>query len=455
MTTKLAIPQTVAEMQEILNDKRKAAEYIAAGQFTEVMDAYSEITRPKFADQVADQLNAFFDGKNIIEDRVESALDKVLKTHGVNRPTLGAPDPGTGAHANAHYNPMAPGVAMDEIGFMNIGDFARTVFGKNPSSAARDQMSRAQQVMNAYSSLDPATGGFLIPETMRSEVAELALEQEIVEPRATVITMNSLTMLVPYVDQTTHSGSLFGGMVFYWTPESGALTPTEAKFGRMKLEAQKLTGLARVPNELWADAPALSSWLMRAMPRGIAFFKDQAFLTGNGVGQPLGILNSNAAITITKETGQAASSLVTENILGMYARLLPQSQDNAVWVANPSTFPQLMSMSISVGVGGAPVMLMDLHSKPNMTLLGRPVIFTEKVPALGALGDIGLYDFSFYFVGDRQAVSLESSSESRFANDETELRVILRCDGRPWIQQPLTPANGATLSPFVLLGART
>jgi HK97 family phage major capsid protein len=59
------------------------------------------------------------------------------------------------------------------------------------------------------------------------------------------------------VDVTTHSGSLFGGMIFYWTEESGTITSTQAKFGRVRLEANRLTGGARIPNELLSDAPAL------------------------------------------------------------------------------------------------------------------------------------------------------------------------------------------------------
>jgi len=164
---------------------------------------------------------------------------------------------------------------------------------------------------------------------------------------------------------------------------------------------------------------------------------------------------NTALITVAKETGQAANTIIVENILKMYARLLPQSIGSSVWLASPATFPQLMQLAISVGTGGAPVALVDIHGSPNMTLLGRPLILTEKVPTLSSAGDIGLYDFGFYLVGDRQDLALESSEHSRFANDETELRAILRVDGRPWIQSPLTPANsGETLSPFVILGAR-
>lgn len=456
---KLTIPQNAAEMQEMMDDPKVVAEIIANGQLSEFTRAYAKATdeRGQMADLIRESVQAAMVGQNEItakvQETVKDTLDVMLKEHGVNRPQLGAP--GEGAKAVATYNRLAPGVKMDEIGFANIGDFARVAFNKGRTTDDRYQ--KAVDVMNAYSSNDPATGGFLIPEQQRAEVMQLALEASIVRPRASVISMTSLKQSVPYVDETTHVGSVFGGMSFSWTPESGTISPTEAKFGRVMLEAWKLTGLARVPNELWADASALADFLMRSIPRGIAFTEDAAFITGNGAGQPLGVQNAanTALITVGKETSQPANTIVVENILKMYARMLPQSIGSSVWMASPSTFPQLMQLAIPVGTGGAPVSLVDIHASPTMTLLGRPLILTEKVPALSSAGDIGLYDFGFYLVGDRQAVSLESSEHSRFANDETELRAILRVDGRPWIQSPLTPANGGdSLSPFVILGAR-
>jgi HK97 family phage major capsid protein len=372
----------------------------------------------------------------------------------VNRPVIGGP--GEGGKANAVYNKLAPGAALDDIGFQSIGDYARTVFNKG-TRTADPRRAKVEEAMNAYASADNASAGFLIPEQFASEIRELSLEQEIISPRASIMTMSALTQVVPFVDETTHVGSVFGGMSFTWTPESGTISPSEAKFGRVRLIANKLTGAARIPNELWNDGPGLSSFLMRAIPRGIGFVKDTAFITGNGAGQPLGVQNAanTALITVAKETNQAASTILVENILNMYARMLPQSLGTSVWLASPATFPQLMQLSISVGTGGAPVALVDIHATPTMTLLGRPLILTEKVPTLSSAGDIGLYDFGFYLVGDRQDLSIESSEHSRFMNDETELRAILRVDGRPWIQSPITPANsGDTLSPFVILGAR-
>lgn len=454
---KLIIPQTPAEMQEMMDDPKVAAQIIANGQLSEFTKAYARATddRGQMADLIRESVEAAMIGANEISnqvtEQVTATFGNLLREHGVNRPQLGSPV-GDAKSAAAH-NQLAPGAALDGIGFANIGDYARTVFNKGQRDDPR--MSKVVEVMNAYSSSDPATGGFLIPEETRSEVMELALEQSIIRPRASVMTMSSAKQIVPFVDETTHVGSVFGGMTFSWTPESGTISPTEARFGRVMLEAWKLTGLARVPNELWADAPALSSFLMRSIPRGIAFTEDSAFISGSGAGQPLGVQNAanTALVTVAEETGQAAGTILVENILKIYARMLPQGHENAVWLASPATFPQLMQLSIAVGTGGAPVALVDIHGSPRMTLLGRPLILTEKVPTLNTAGAIGYYDFSFYMVGDRQSVTLESSEHSRFANDETELRAILRVDGRPWIQSALTPANsGDTLSPFVMLG---
>jgi HK97 family phage major capsid protein len=456
MATKLALPETVAEMQEIMNTSTRVAEWVQAGQFSELVDHYADKTRPPFAEQVSDQLKAFFEGQGVVENKVEDALNKWLAERGaggLNRPLLGPPE-GVSAKLAASYSRLAPGASLDEIGFASIGHYTQAVFNKGSFATKPDpRMEQVFGVMNAYSSNDPSAGGFLIPESMRSEIYDLVLEQSVVRPRASVITMGPGAQLLPYVDQTTHVGSVFGGMSFSRVQESGTVTPTEAKFGRVRLDPTKMMGTARVPNELWADAPALSTWLMAALPRGIAFFEDIDFLVGNGGSEPLGVQNAGATLTISAETNQAPSTIDSRNVSKIYARVLPQSLNSSVWLANPTCIPQLLELSIAVGTGGAPVFMVDWRAAPEPRLLGRPIVFTEKVPALGSAGCIGLYDLGFYLIGDRQALSVESSEHSRFANDETELKAIVRNDGRPWIQSALTPVNGDSLSPFVMLGA--
>jgi HK97 family phage major capsid protein len=458
--SKRVIPTNAEELVELLNDDAARGEIFGDAEATkEFIANYTKATNK--GSDISKQISA----------QVSATLADLLKESGVtDRPDQTDVDavasrllakPGTGAENNAAYNPTAPGAPLDGV-VGDLGSFARLINSKMVKNAEqRAAFGKIEDLRNAYSSNDPASAGFLIPEEMRSDILQLSLENAIVRPRATVITMQSLTQKIPYVDSTTHVGSVFGGMVFYWTEESGLIINTEGKFGRVVLEAQKLTGGARVPNELWADAPALSSWLMAAVPSGLAYFEDVAFIEGSGVGEPLGFLNSGAVVAATRAT---SSKIESGDIYGMYARMLPQSLGRAVWIANQETLPQLLSLSHVIenvagteNVGGSAAGIVqygNISGAPTMSILGRPLIITEKVPALGSAGDLNFVDLSQYLVGDRQAISLDASEHSRFAYDETELRIIERVDGRPWIQSAITPKNGtATLSPFVSLAA--
>ena len=453
MTT---IPTTVAELEELLaDDARRTAVFADAastaefiGNYTKAQNKTGDLSR-QISEQVQAGLTSFLSEAGLSDRPQHDLASEVL----ARLPKAGASDRGQAHNANA------PGARLDGV-FDSLGEMAVGAYqsrsgahGRLPE-ALQAKWSKADEVWNAYSSVDPSSAGFLVPEEMRSEILSLALGQSIVRPRATVITMGSLTQSIPFVDVTTNVGSVFGGMIFYWTPESGEILTSQAKFGRVKFEANKLTGGAAVPNELFADAASLNSWLNFAIPQGLAYYEDDAFFNGSGAGQPLGLLNSPANIAVTRAT---TSEVNSADIFGMYARMLPQSLGSAVWVINQTVLPQLLGLTIAVGsAGGSHVGLIQngtVAGAPAMTMLGRPVVVTEKVPALGSLGDIGFYDFNYYLIGDRQSMTIESSTHSRFMNDETELKVVERVDGRPWIQSALTPKNGSTLSPFVRLAA--
>jgi HK97 family phage major capsid protein len=269
--------------------------------------------------------------------------------------------------------------------------------------------------------------------------------------------METLRVPYPTVDSTTNVGSVHGGIVTYWTEEGGTLTRSQAKFGRVVLDAKKLTAYAVVPNELIADSAAsFDAFINQAFPEAVAFGEDGAFFDGTGVGEPLGFMDAPAMVAITAEAGQPATTIVWENLVKAFARMLPASLNRAVWIVAPDTFPELATMALSVGTGGSAVWLNNGAAGPPMTILGRPVIISEKARTLGAAGDVNFVDLAYYLIGDRQVMSAQSSEHANFDTDETAFRFIERVDGRPWIQSAITPRNsGDTLSPFVQLAART
>lgn len=349
------------------------------------------------------------------------------------------------------YNKNALGAKHDAM-FGNTAEFLHTISEHGFRNA--DISRKLETLKNDLSSIKPSDGGFLIPEILRAELLRIALERAVVRSRARVIPMDSLTVPFPTVDSTTNVSSVFGGVVGYWTEEGATLTESQPKFGRIELKAQKLTLYTEMPNELVRDArPSLEAFIGDIFPEALAWFEDVAFFIGGGVGEPLGFLNSPAAITVTRGT---ALSITWQNIVDMYARMLPQSLDRAVWIVSPDAIPELLTMTVNansnavwLGGGGFP----SAAGSPPMTMLGRPLIVSEKARAIGNAGDINFVDFGFYLIGDRQAMSARQSEDFRFNTDVTAYRVIERVDGRPWLQSAITPQNGSanTLSAFVKL----
>jgi HK97 family phage major capsid protein len=142
----------------------------------------------------------------------------------------------------------------------------------------------------------------------------------------------------------------------------------------------------------------------------------------------------------------------------MWARLYAKSRPNAVWFINQDVEPQLFSLGIVIGTGGAPAYMPPggLSTSPYGTLFGRPVVPIEQCQTLGTVGDILLGDFSQYLLIDKGGMESASSIHVRFVYDESVFRFVYRVDGQPTWNNTLTPYKGSnTLSPFVVLQTRS
>jgi HK97 family phage major capsid protein len=441
---KIAIPTAPDELEDFLSDPARVKNLLAENQFGEFVQAYINNVSEKdkgLKAQVAEQVQigmAEFMAANKIDPKRVPQL----------------PDTTTASPGRALNNPKANGAPLNGV-FPDFYTYLQAVWhGGNPNQETQEKL----KLVKDYSEKVPSEGGFLVPEEFRSQILQLAMEGSVVRPRATVIPMGSPRLHIPSIDETSRVSSVFGGVVVYRTEEGAELTESTAAFASTKLDVTKQTALAHVPNELVRDWGAFGSFMDQTLPAAIGFYEDIDFLSGNGVGAPLGALNSGntALISVAAETGQTAATIVWENVIKMYARMLPSSIPRAVWVASPDTFVELATMALNVGTGGSAIWLTDGTGAPVLTLLGRPVIMTEKAPAvLGTIGDLNFVDFSMYLVGDYQTMSVDSSQHVKFTSDKTTFRVIQRNDGRPWLKSAITPHNNsASLSPFVQLATR-
>jgi len=351
-------------------------------------------------------------------------------------------------------------------GYTHFSDYAKDIWlrdtGKHASEKLRKwETSDYVKAATGMGEVVGADGGALVPTAFRQQLLMNALETSIVFQRATFVPMTTNALEVPAVDVTSHASNFFGGVVAYWGDEGTAPTASKPALTKVKLSLNSLKALAYVTEELMEDSPiSLEGLLPTMFSQAITFQMDQKFLTGTGAGQPLGIVSAPATVSVSKESGQAAATIVANNVINMYSRMYPPSIANAVWIANINTFPQLATLSVAIGTGGSLVGLLSnqqAQQAPVLTLLGRPVIFTEKLPTLGTVGDIIFADFSQYMIGGKSSTgaTMQSSMHLKFDQFETAFRIMQRMDGQPWWRSALTPRVATTtLSPFVTLATR-
>jgi HK97 family phage major capsid protein len=296
-------------------------------------------------------------------------------------------------------------------------------------------------------------GGFTIPTIFRPDVMQMGVEADPMLGRTTVIPMEVPVVPVAARVDKDHSTSVSGGLRVYRRAEADTVAASRMKFEQIKLEANPLMGISYATEELLTDSASSFAALIAAG------FRDEFTsriigerLTGTGVGQFMGIMNSPCLISITKETGQAADTLVYENIIKMRARVW--KYENAIWMANQDCLPQLMTMVMEIGAGGVPIYHTDAREDVADTLLGRPVVYSEYMKTVGDKGDIVCANWSQFIEGVYEGLQGVESIHVRFVYNERAFRFTMRNAGAPWWRTALTPKNGATLSPFVTLNAR-
>ena len=302
----------------------------------------------------------------------------------------------------------------------------------------------------------PSDGGFLVQQDFVTELLKRTYETGILASKVKKIPIstNANGMKINAIDEDSRAnGSRWGGVQTYWEGEADELTASKPKFRQMELSLKKLTGLCYATDELLQDAAALEAVIRQAFAEEFGFKIDDAILSGSGEGEPLGILNSGAIVTVAKEASQT-DTITVENLIKMWNRLWSRSRANAVWYINQELEPYLYTLKI----GDKPVYIPagGLSEKPYGTLFGRPVVPIEQCSAAGEVGDIILADIGQYLLIDKGGIKSASSIHVRFLYDENVFRFIYRVDGKPIWTKPLTPYKGsATVSPFVTLAKRS
>lgn len=355
-------------------------------------------------------------------------------------------------------NPIVPGVvtvtpAAGPDEFKNIGDFMRSVrFYQGDARLKGQAIELPQDDEEArLHSMGTGTGlGFLIPKQFLDTILQVAPDVAAFRPRARVMpagTPPDAELTIPALDQTA-SQNMYGGVQVDWIAEGVAKPETNARILEIKLTPKEAAGHVVVTDKLLRNSAAASPLLTGLLRGAMTGAEEFAFYSGNGVGRPLGVLNSPARILYPRA---AANQIAYADVIGMYARMLRRG-GNPVWLYNQTALPQLMSMT-DPGSGGTVIWQRSAREGEPATLLGIPAVTNERIVALGTTGDLCLLDLSMYLIKDGSGPFVSASEHVHFLNNKTVIKIFWNVDGQGWLSEPI-PLEGSTsntVSPFVIL----
>lgn len=339
--------------------------------------------------------------------------------------------------------------------FASLGEQLQAIVKAKKTGEVDRRLLEVNNAIQGANETTGADGGFAVQEDFAGSILETAFSGGAILSRVDSYTVSANANAARWlmVDETDITASVFGGVQMYWAAEGATVAASKPRFKELKLDLEKMMGFAYATDELLQDASFMSGFFGRAFTLASTMLLEDGVVAGDGSGKPLGILKSGALIEVAKESSQGAGTLVAENIFKMWQRAMLRNRSNAVWLMHPdleAELPKLMlgDKLIWMPEGG-------VSGSPYQTILGRPVIYTDALPAQGTKGDVLLADLKEYMLLKKGTARQDWSMHVEFLTDQMCFRMVLRANGTPKRSAPVKIRNSKnTRSPFVTLAAR-
>lgn len=317
---------------------------------------------------------------------------------------------------------------------------------------------RLHAAASGASAGEPSSGGFLIQQGYSEALLDRAREESplLGECRQIPIPEGTESIDLPVIDETSRaSGSRWGGVQVFRKAEAETVTSKKPKFGKLKIDTSEIMGIAYATERLLRNAATVEAVFGNAFASEFAFKVTDEIVRGGGGDECLGILNAPATVSQAKEGGQAAATVVMENLSNMWAHVPARSKARGAWYINNDVEPSLDKLYKAIGTGGTDVPFVTYDQSGVLRIKGRPVRQLEQCSTLGTVGDIFFFDGQEYILSPQGSITGASSMHVRFLYNEMTFRWTYYINGRPAWLNSLTPYKGSTtLAPYVTLATR-
>lgn len=254
---------------------------------------------------------------------------------------------------------------------------------------------------------DDPSGGFIVPDEISRDIMNMMRDVSPMRRLATVRETSSSNY-----GQPVNKGGTNGG----WVSETDPRPQTDAsKLGLLNVPSCELYAQPAATQKLLDDSfVSVSAWIEGEIVQTFAEIEGVAFVTGNGVERPLGILSIPivAERDATRAWGKfeyiptgvgggfATAPTQVDVLVDLVYRLKAGYRRNATWLMNSATGALVAKFK---DANGALIWRESLAAGVPPTLLGYPVEFEENMPDV----DTGTFSIAFgdfgrgYLITDR------------------------------------------------------
>jgi HK97 family phage major capsid protein len=297
------------------------------------------------------------------------------------------------------------------------------------------------------------SGGFFIPEEYLAQLLIKAIGLTAIRPNARVLQVSRDVVRWPKINYTSaaddSTGNIYASPVrLTWSGEipatAAAIRATEAVAGIYQIPIHTAMASVLISNDLMEDAAFdIQSVYADLLAEAFALGEDNAFLTGNGVARPMGLLTTPGVAGFIPTTTATTTNVIKGNdILNLFYNTPAQYRMNGKWYLNSGTMNAIEQLVDSQGRYLVQSMLnASLQTPMTWPLKGQPVMVDEFMPAVGTGNyPIVFGDMKGYAILDRVGLSVQRIDQLYAETNQTLLLARRRVGGQlvePWKLQAL------------------
>jgi HK97 family phage major capsid protein len=253
-------------------------------------------------------------------------------------------------------------------------------------------------------------GSSITPFEFRETLNQALAKENLFRRFATVIRFTEASGIIQAVTSTGTAE---------WVADGDPIPVSDDTFAQFPIKSYKLASLVKLNRSFVSDMNFdLEKYLANDFAKRFGRAEENTLLNGNGTTQPTGILKADAVITTA-----SSSSITFDEMIALYFSLKDEHRQNAIFIMHDQSAMMLRTLKDASG--------RYLWNDSDNTIFGKPVVTSPYMPlVLAGAKSIAFGDLSYYWLIERQPLSMKSLREIYSLQGQIGFQAIERLDGK-------------------------